>query len=236
MFAGCHPRACLRGPIFPSTFDVTHDVATALPPFASAHAEHWSIGTSPRKTPVVLKLREFATRTFAGRATATVGPMFMFLLLAIASAHAVEPSEILKDPKLEARAREISQKLRCVVCQNQSIDDFKRATRQGFARAGARTVDGRRYGSTDPRLHRRALRQLRAFEATDAVQYAPALDGAFTAGRAWPSSVSADSLQRQRQAMTTAAEPPLSADEQTRVRTLLEPEVKAALPAKGNAS
>jgi cytochrome c-type biogenesis protein CcmH len=39
------------------------------------------------------------------------------------SAHAVEPSEILKDPKLEGRAREISQKLRCVVCQNQSIDD-----------------------------------------------------------------------------------------------------------------
>ena len=37
--------------------------------------------------------------------------------------HAVEPSEILQDPKLEGRAREISQRLRCVVCQNQSIDD-----------------------------------------------------------------------------------------------------------------
>ena len=36
---------------------------------------------------------------------------------------AVEPSEMLKDTKLELRAREISQKLRCVVCQNQSIDD-----------------------------------------------------------------------------------------------------------------
>ena len=59
------------------------------------------------------------------------------------TAHAVEPSEILKDPKLEARARAISQKLRCVVCQNQSIDDFKRAARQGFAGAGARTFDSR---------------------------------------------------------------------------------------------
>ena len=38
-------------------------------------------------------------------------------------AHAVEPGEILKDPALEARARTISQELRCVVCQNQSIDD-----------------------------------------------------------------------------------------------------------------
>jgi len=35
----------------------------------------------------------------------------------------VEPGEILKDPALEARARTISQELRCVVCQNQSIDD-----------------------------------------------------------------------------------------------------------------
>jgi len=36
---------------------------------------------------------------------------------------AVEPDEIMKDPALEARAREVSKDLRCVVCQNQSIDD-----------------------------------------------------------------------------------------------------------------
>jgi cytochrome c-type biogenesis protein CcmH len=36
---------------------------------------------------------------------------------------AVEPSEILNDPLLEKRARSISKGLRCVVCQNQSIDD-----------------------------------------------------------------------------------------------------------------
>jgi cytochrome c-type biogenesis protein CcmH len=39
------------------------------------------------------------------------------------SAFAVEPDEILDDPVLEARARAITQELRCVVCQNQSIDD-----------------------------------------------------------------------------------------------------------------
>lgn len=36
---------------------------------------------------------------------------------------AVLPSEILKDPEMELRARDISKGLRCLVCQNQSIDD-----------------------------------------------------------------------------------------------------------------
>jgi cytochrome c-type biogenesis protein CcmH len=36
---------------------------------------------------------------------------------------AVEPGEKLADPGLEARARRLSQELRCLVCQNQSIDD-----------------------------------------------------------------------------------------------------------------
>ena len=38
-------------------------------------------------------------------------------------AFAVRPDELLRDPKLESRARTISQELRCLVCQNQSIDD-----------------------------------------------------------------------------------------------------------------
>ena len=45
------------------------------------------------------------------------------LLLALAPARAVQPDEILADPALEARARAISEGLRCLVCQNQSIDD-----------------------------------------------------------------------------------------------------------------
>ena len=44
-------------------------------------------------------------------------------LLFSASAFAVQPNEVLKDPALERRAREISAGLRCLVCQNQSIDD-----------------------------------------------------------------------------------------------------------------
>ena len=45
-------------------------------------------------------------------------------VLALAgAARAVTPDEQLSDPKLEARARALSQELRCLVCQNQSIDD-----------------------------------------------------------------------------------------------------------------
>ncbi|MDR3532230.1 MAG: cytochrome c-type biogenesis protein CcmH [Rhodopila sp.] len=45
------------------------------------------------------------------------------LLMASLSAHAVEPRERLADPALEARARTISSELRCLVCQNESIDE-----------------------------------------------------------------------------------------------------------------
>ncbi|NKM59416.1 cytochrome c-type biogenesis protein CcmH [Rhizobium anhuiense] len=45
------------------------------------------------------------------------------LLLMAAPAFAVNPDEVLADPALEARARALSAELRCMVCQNQSIDD-----------------------------------------------------------------------------------------------------------------
>ena len=57
--------------------------------------------------------------------------MIRVLLLAFAfaavmmpgPAHAVRPDEMLSDPGLEARAREVGSELRCLVCRNQSIDD-----------------------------------------------------------------------------------------------------------------
>jgi cytochrome c-type biogenesis protein CcmH len=48
---------------------------------------------------------------------------FLALLLASSAAVAVEPSERLADPALEARARHLSEELRCLVCQNESIDE-----------------------------------------------------------------------------------------------------------------
>ena len=55
-----------------------------------------------------------------GRILASV---ILALLLVSGPALAVQPDEILKDPALEGRARALSQELRCMVCQNQSIDD-----------------------------------------------------------------------------------------------------------------
>ncbi len=48
--------------------------------------------------------------------------ILLFAALAL-PALAVTPDEMLKDPSLEARARHLSEELRCMVCQNQSIDD-----------------------------------------------------------------------------------------------------------------
>jgi cytochrome c-type biogenesis protein CcmH len=50
---------------------------------------------------------------------------FVLLIVAFAasSGRAVQPDEIMPDPAKEARARDLSRELRCMVCQNQSIDD-----------------------------------------------------------------------------------------------------------------
>src|SRR6478752_9312648 len=47
----------------------------------------------------------------------------MLALVASPRIEAVQPDEILSDPALEGRARVLSKELRCMVCQNQSIDD-----------------------------------------------------------------------------------------------------------------
>jgi cytochrome c-type biogenesis protein CcmH len=66
--------------------------------------------------------------TREGNARSRARPAWRFALIALAlgasqPAVAVQPDEILKDPGLEARARALSHELRCMVCQNQSIDD-----------------------------------------------------------------------------------------------------------------
>jgi cytochrome c-type biogenesis protein CcmH len=64
----------------------------------------------------VIKMRPSRRKVRAGLAA-------LFLLAASTGAIAVEPDEMLADPGLEARARALSAELRCLVCQNQSIDD-----------------------------------------------------------------------------------------------------------------
>ena len=53
-----------------------------------------------------------------------LAPLALLAALAFSvPAHAVKPDEMLADPALEARARALSEGLRCMVCQNQSIDE-----------------------------------------------------------------------------------------------------------------
>ena len=64
-----------------------------------------------------------------------IAAILLALLVAVGPALAIEPSEMLPDPALEARARQIGQALRCVVCQNQSIDDSSAEVARDMRRA-----------------------------------------------------------------------------------------------------
>jgi cytochrome c-type biogenesis protein CcmH len=55
--------------------------------------------------------------------TLILGWLLLVAVVLVWPTVAVEPNEMLADPALEARAREISRGLRCVVCQNESIDE-----------------------------------------------------------------------------------------------------------------
>jgi cytochrome c-type biogenesis protein CcmH len=49
--------------------------------------------------------------------------LFVVVMMGLSPARAVQPDEMMADPAKEARARDLSRELRCMVCQNQSIDD-----------------------------------------------------------------------------------------------------------------
>lgn len=68
---------------------------------------------------------EGSCKGFLGHLGRLASPLLVaaWILARAGGALAVEPDEILKDAALEARARTISAELRCLVCQNQSIDD-----------------------------------------------------------------------------------------------------------------
>ncbi|MEX0760781.1 MAG: cytochrome c-type biogenesis protein, partial [Tistlia sp.] len=69
-------------------------------------------------------MRRLATRSFAALVLAALllPALLLPALLLSGGACAVLPGERLDDPVLEARARDISAEIRCVVCQNESID------------------------------------------------------------------------------------------------------------------
>jgi cytochrome c-type biogenesis protein CcmH len=71
----------------------------------------------------VLQSIQVCTARIRAARRSLVRALFLLSLVAATSAVAVEPDELLKDPLLEQRARRLSTELRCLVCQNQSIDD-----------------------------------------------------------------------------------------------------------------
>ena len=93
--------------------------AAVIPEFAKRIS-----GTQGPQPPALAGSRLSALRASAGMTRCVcIAVAFLSFLVLLSPAHAVQPDEILKDPVLEARARHISQELRCLVCQNQSIDD-----------------------------------------------------------------------------------------------------------------
>lgn len=66
-------------------------------------------------------MRGFAWERAPGRTLR--GVLVALALLTAAPVHAVQPEEMLADPVLEQRARDLSKGLRCLVCRNENIDD-----------------------------------------------------------------------------------------------------------------
>ena len=71
-----------------------------------------------RRRTIGARLLRFARNDSIGSAIGLA-----LLLFTATPAHAVRPDEMLTDPGLEVRAREVGRELRCLVCRNQSIDD-----------------------------------------------------------------------------------------------------------------
>jgi cytochrome c-type biogenesis protein CcmH len=79
---------------------------------------------NPHPSPVGEGRRTLTTQYVAGVSRGRLLLLLVALLASFAGpASAVQPDEMMKDPALEARARTLSEELRCLVCQNQSIDD-----------------------------------------------------------------------------------------------------------------
>ena len=146
----------------------------------------------------------------------------MAMIAGSPAAHAVQPNEVLPDPALEARARALSQQLRCMVCQNQSIDDSDAPLARDLRilvreRLTAGDSDAKVIDYLAERYGEFVLLKPRFGAATALLWLAPAI--ALTAG-AWGLLVF---LRRRRSATGSAAdtEPQLTAAEHARVTELL---------------
>ncbi|MGE5147131.1 MAG: cytochrome c-type biogenesis protein [Candidatus Eiseniibacteriota bacterium] len=145
--------------------------------------------------------------------------LLLFGMLGAVPGHAVEPGEILKDPALEARARAISKSLRCLVCQNQSIDDSNADLAHDLRilvrqRLSAGDSDGEVVDYIVSRYGDFVLLKPPLNAETILLWFGPALVLAGGAAGAWLY------IRRQRRS-ATAASAPLSEDERRRLDALV---------------
>jgi cytochrome c-type biogenesis protein CcmH len=140
------------------------------------------------------------------------------LAIAAPPAHAVQPDEVMADPAKEARARDLSRELRCMVCQNQSIDDseaplardLRLLVRERIAAgdSDAQVIDFlvARYGEfvlLKPRVERQTL----------LLWAVPPLVLVLGGLALW--------MQARRRAASVSAQPPLTPDEAARLSRLM---------------
>ena len=147
----------------------------------------------------------------------------LVLCLAAVSAGAVNPDEMLDDPALEARAREISKGLRCLVCQNQSIDDSDADLARDLRvlvreRLAAGDSDGQVFDYVVSRYGDFVLMRP-PFKATT---YALWLGPALIAGLGVLAVVAFYRRRTAAGARRGTAPPPLTEDEKRRLETLLD--------------
>lgn len=136
------------------------------------------------------------------------------------AAFAVQPDEVLKDPVLESRARKLSAEMRCLVCQNESIDDSDAALARDLRllireRLVAGDDDGQIVDYMVSRYGEFVLLRPRLSAHTLVLWVMPFAVVIIGAGYIW--------FRRRRMAVGEGAlEAPLTADEQKRIDRLLD--------------
>ena len=144
--------------------------------------------------------------------------------LALAPAHAVQPDEIMADPLNEARARDLSRELRCMVCQNQSIDDSEAPLARDLRllvreRIAAGDTDSQVIDFLVARYGEFVLLKPRVERQTLLLWAVPPLVLVLGAFALW--------MQARRRAALASAQPPLTPDEEGRLSRLMAGEAAA---------
>ena len=146
--------------------------------------------------------------------------VFAAALVAPATSYAVNPDEMLKDPVLEQRARHLSEVLRCMVCQNQSIDDSNAPLAHDLRVLVRQRLTA---GDTDPQVLNYLVARYGDFILLKPpFQWDTLLLWGVTPGALLIGIIALVVIARRRKAVATT-QPELSAEEQHRLATLVHP-------------